>query len=213
MPSKRKVEVRVIGQPLGRATRWMAMLLLGATAGSLATMQAQAQDPDKFHFSSPEVAVTYDVERAKISPINCGCFWFQGGSVDVAVPFYKGWSIAGSFEGAHASNIQPGVDSNKLSYLAGPRYTVGKRANIFGEALFGGVHGFDSIFPAPGAATSSANSYAMQFGGGVDIPLGGGLGLRAVQVDYVRTALPNNGTNTQNDLHLAFGISYRFNKK
>jgi hypothetical protein len=219
MPSKVKckIVVRVLGmQPWGVATLCVSALLLGAFA---AATPAAAQAKATVNRSSTEVAITYDLERAKVEAVSCGCFWLQGGSVSGAVPIYKGWSIAGSFAGAHASNIKPGVDSNKLSYLAGPRYTLdtSRRSahslRVFGEALFGGAHGFGSIFPSGSGVTSSANSYAMQLGGGVDVPLGSGFGLRAVEADYVRTGLPNNGTNTQNDLRLAFGLSYRFNKK
>ena len=33
-------------------------------------------------------------------------------------------------------------------------------------------------------------------------------GVRLLQADYVRTTLPNAAANTQNDLRLAFGITY-----
>ena len=31
-------------------------------------------------------------------------------------------------------------------------------------------------------------------------------GVRLLEADYVRTSLPNNASNTQNDLRLAFGV-------
>jgi hypothetical protein len=36
-----------------------------------------------------------------------------------------------------------------------------------------------------------------------------GFGLRALQLDYVRTSLPNASTNSQNDFRLGLGITYR----
>jgi hypothetical protein len=220
--SSRKMAIHGIAYPLresaiGRAISIPVFLLVLAVAPLRAAAQ---QSPDKVHFGSPVVALTYDLERAKIAGAGCGCFWLQGGSAEVAVPFYRGFGVAASFSGEHASNIQPGVDLSKLSYVAGPRYTFdtlrGRRATgvqIFGEALFGGAHGFDSIFPVNGAVAATANSYAMQIGGGMDIALRNGLGVRAFELDYVRTGLPNNGSNTQNDLRLAFGLSYRFRRK
>ena len=213
MPSKMKFAVKAIGgQPLRSCMTLIAALLLGAMAASA---PAAAQRTSKnLHLGSPVVAVTYDLERARTAAIGGSGFWLQGGGVDVDVPFYRGLSLVGSFSGAHASNIQPGVNLSKLTYLDGPRYTLsGSRFQIFGEGLFGGAHAFDGIFPATGGATPTANSYAIQLGGGVDIPLRNGFGVRALELDYVRTGLPNNGTNSQNDLRLAFGLSYHFNHK
>ena len=217
MPSKKKIAIDAIAtQPLRGRMTWIAALLLGTMAAS-AQMSAQARPPDKPRFDAPEIAVTYDLERAKIANIGCGCFWLQGGSVDLSVPLYKGLGVAGRFGGGDASNIKPGVNLSEFSYLAGPRYTFGGSrwhgTEMFGEALFGGAHGFNSIFPTGGGVASTANSYAMQFGGGLDVRLSKSFGLRAFELDYVRTALPNNGTNTQNDLRLAFGLSYSFNRK
>jgi len=211
MSSKREFAVATIGkQPLRNRMIGIAALLLGI---GCAPVQATAQQQSP-GLRSPVVAVTYDLERAKTATNGGSGFWLQGGGVDIAFPVYKAFSIAGSFSGEHASNIQPAVNLGKLSYLAGPRYTLGSpRFQVFGEGLFGGAHGFDSIFPATGGVTPTANSYAMQLGGGLDIPLGNGFQVRAFEAHYVHTALPNNGTNSQNDLRLAFGVSYRFHQK
>jgi len=216
MPSKRKIAIEAAGtQPLCGRMTWTTALLLGALA-ACGQSSAQQRGPEKADIGGPEVAVTYDLERAQIANAGCGCFWLQGGSVEFAMPFYRGLGVAASFGGEHAWNIQPGANLSKLTYLAGPRYTFGGAGlhapHLFGEALFGGAHGFDSIFPSSGGVTPTANSYAMQFGGGMDLGLSSGFGLRAFEVDYVRTALPNNGSNTQNDLRLAFGLSYSFKR-
>jgi len=188
---------------------WLAALLLAAMA---AASHAAAQD--KFHFGAPVITLTYAPEEAKAAGVSCGCFWLQGGAADVAFPLYKGLSVAAAFTGADKSNITPGVNLAKIAYLAGPRYAFGSShsTQLFGEALFGAAHAFNGVFPAPGAPTSTANSFAAQIGGGLDIGLTKGFALRALQIDYVRTALPNNGANTQNDLRLAVGLSYRFSR-
>jgi hypothetical protein len=164
------------------------------------------------------------MERARTATSGCSCFWLRGFGTNVAVPLYKGFGVAGNVGGGRAANIQPGVSLDKMSYLAGPRYTMnlsrahgqgatGGRAQIFGEALFGGTVGFNGTFPAPGGTATTAQSFAMQFGGGLDVAFHGGLGVRAFEADYVRTSLPNNGTNNQSDLRLAFGVSYRFHRR
>lgn len=50
----------------------------------------------------------------------------------------------------------------------------------------------------------------MQLGGGVNVALAKVYGLRVVELDYVHTNLPNNAANSQNDLRVAFGLSYRY---
>jgi outer membrane immunogenic protein len=202
MPSKTKfaIQARESHARHGYLTT-IAALLFGAMVAPV-------------HLAAQQVAITYDMERAKIAVNGGSGFWLQGGGMNLAVPIHGRFGIAASISGGHASNIRPDVNLGKVTYLVGPRYTHDfSRMQIFGESLFGGVHGFDGVFPAAAGTTSSANSYAIQLGGGLDIPLRNGFGIRAPEIDYVRTGLPNNGTNSQNDLRLAFGLSYHFNRK
>jgi outer membrane protein OmpA-like peptidoglycan-associated protein len=108
-----------------------------------------------------------------------------------------------------------GVDVNKISFLAGPRYTStawsgarDRRLQIYGQGLFGVSHGFDGLYPATGGATSSANSFALQAGGGLNLYLNRHWGVRLLEADYVRTQFPNAADDVQNDLRLAFGVTY-----
>jgi hypothetical protein len=168
-----------------------------------------------------DVAVTYTAERTKIASINCGCFWLQGGSANAAVTLFHGLGVAVNVSGGHASDIVPGIDLSKISFMAGPRYTLkthrwtgrflGEKhtTSLFGEALFGVAHGFDSVFPTSSGSQNSANAFSTQIGGGANITLLHGFGLRLLEIDYVRTQLPNGASNTQNDLRLAFGLSYQ----
>jgi hypothetical protein len=146
-------------------------------------------------------------------------FWFKGGAADAAVTFKSGMGIAVSLTGDHASNVSPGVDANKITYLAGPRYAWtawqghataadNRRLQIFGQGLFGWTHGFNGYYPAIPAATSSAKSLAMQAGGGLNYYLTRNFGLRLLEADYVRTALPNAAANIQNDLRLSAGVTW-----
>ena len=170
---------------------------------------------------SSDLSVTYSLERAKVAPGGCGCFWLQGAGLDAAATFWNGLGVAASFTGEHAGNIAPGVDVNRIVFTAGPRYTytawkIGTAANdkrqlqIFGQGLFGYVHGFGGVYPAPGGVTSSAGSLAIDAGGGLNLFFTKRLGVRRLEAEYVRSALPNNASNTQNDMRLSFGFVYHF---
>jgi hypothetical protein len=196
-------------------TFWRIAVLAGVLSLSPVTQAQQTFRP-----LSVDLAVTYTAERAKIASTGCGCFWLQGGSVNGAVRVFRGLSVAANLTGEHSSGFGTGVDLNKLAFMAGPRYTLDTRrwtdhwsgerhkTSVFGEALFGIAHGFDSVFPTTSGIESSANSFSMQLGGGLNIRLAKRFGLRALEIDYVRTSLPNGAGNTQNDLRLAAGVSY-----
>jgi len=194
-----------------------SVLLVGAAM--MGGTVAVAQNVKAFGRSgvSGDVAVTYVLERAKLQPSNCGCFWLNGSGIDAGVTLYKGFGIAGNLTGVVAnSNLPTGEGLDKISYMAGPRYTYRwkkwRPAQVFGEALFGGVHAFNSVFPRTGSASTSASAFSMQTDVGVDISFYKRFSVRAFDVGYVYTQLPNNGSNSQNDLRLAAGLSYHFGR-
>jgi hypothetical protein len=164
---------------------------------------------------STDLAVTFATERSELAPGQC-CFWFKGGGADAAFTLWKGLGIAASLTGDHASNATPGLDANKITFLAGPRYTwtspVGNvnkpRLQLFGQGLFGGAHGFDGLYPTSTGVTPTASSFAVQAGGGLNVLLTKHFGLRLVEADYIRTAFPNGYDNTQTGVRLAFGATY-----
>jgi hypothetical protein len=101
-----------------------SVLLCGVLMTAAAAAHAQQAHHDLLPgIASADVALTYNLEQAKIASSNCGCFWLNGASAEVAVPVFRGFSAAGNFGGAAASNITPGVSLSKFSYVFGPRYT------------------------------------------------------------------------------------------
>jgi hypothetical protein len=198
-----------------------SLLLAGAGLFASIGIWAQVTASATSHSSvSADVGVTFSLERAQIVPGRC-CFWLQGGGVDAAATFWKGLGVAASVTGDHSTEPLPGVDVNKLTFLAGPRYTHAvwtgqadaadeRRLQIFGQALFGGVRGFNGLYPAPGGATTRADAFALEAGGGLNLYFSRRAGLRLAEVEYVRTGLPNNGSNVQHDLRLAFGLTFHF---
>jgi hypothetical protein len=205
-------------------TRWIRSGVFLACACLLAGTAAWAQknpaSPPKSQVST-DLSVTYSLEHAKLSPGSCGCFWLQGAGVDATVSFWKGLGLAASFNGEHAGNAAPGVDVNKIDFTAGPRYTYTawrghatatdqRRLQVFGRTLFGYMHGFNGVYPASGGVVSSAGSFAFEGGGGLNLFFTRKLGVRLIQVEYVRSSLPNNASNAQNDVRLSFGLVYHF---
>jgi hypothetical protein len=195
------------------------LLLVSVSLLMSASAWAQGGNQVKPALGSLDLAVTFTPERAQIAPGQCGCFWFEGGGIDANVNLQKGISAVGSFTGEKASSVQPGVDVNKTTFLGGGRYTyslwtsLGKsrqksNVQIFGEGLFGGAHAFNSVFPSGSTVVSSANSFALETGGGIDVFFSRSFGVRLLEADYVRTTLPNAFSNAQNDLRLGAGVVY-----
>ena len=201
-----------------------AAVLLGASV-LIPTFTLMAHAQQSSSPLSADLAVTYTTDRSKIATVDCGCFWMQGGSFDAAVPVFRGLGVAANLTGEHSASITPGVDLSTLTFAAGPRYTYSttrwtrhvprlKRAtSVFGEALFGSAHGFDGVFSTSSGVKNSTNALAMQFGGGVNVSLMRGFGVRAIELDYVRTNFRNFATNTQNDLRIAVGVTYHVGER
>jgi peptidoglycan-associated lipoprotein len=191
------------------------------TAAGAWGQQKAMEEKATWKLSSIDMAVTFAPERAQ--QVGSGsAFWFEGGGVDAAAMYKNGLGIGVALNGERSSNVAPGVDLNKITFLAGPRWAVwsghagqGKQAkplHLFAEGLVGSAHAFNSMFPSPNQAATSANALAVQAGGGLNLELSPHYGLRLAQIDYVRTAFANNGSGSQNDLRLAFGFTVRIGR-
>ncbi|MGC2160912.1 MAG: hypothetical protein WA634_03290 [Silvibacterium sp.] len=160
-----------------------------------------------------EIAVDYSYLRANQSPGQCGCFSMNGGNAEIAFHNYRWFSTVADVSGARTGSIDNGSEGLSLiSYTAGPRFTypIRHRYAPFAQALFGGVHGFDSYFPVASGSTGAANGFAMLAGGGLDLRVKSYMTIRAMQADYFLMHLPNGVNNRQNNLRLSAGIVFRF---
>jgi hypothetical protein len=82
------------------------------------------------------------------------------------------------------------------------------RIKPFVQGLAGFAHGFDSSFPdKAGFIQSTANSFALLAGIGVDLKYRKHLSFRLIQADYGYTRLPNLAGNDQNLLRISSGIT------
>jgi len=146
----------------------------------------------------------------------CGCFALEGFAADAAWRFdalrlgrHIGLGIAADLSVAHTGNEGSAPYGLTLTTLAaGPRFHLpGHRIKPFAQALFGFAHGSGSAFPQGNGFIDSANSFALDIGGGADYAVHPRLSVRLLQLDYLRTGLPNGSTNWQNNLRIGVGLT------
>lgn len=200
------------------AKTWAAIVVaIMATALPAASLEAQAapSSAGSKHSSATsglDVAITYNATLSNV--LSGSSFWMQGGSVEVEGRFYRGLGVVADIAGMDAANINSsGVNLDLVTATFGPRYTWAPkhtRYAVFGQALAGEAFGFNSVFPNPTGATSTSYSLAAEAGGGFDVALSPHLALRAVEANWLRTQLPNSGSNVQNNLRLGAGFVFHF---
>ena len=168
-----------------------------------------------------DLGLTYTYKMAKVASTTGPFFGLNGGSIDGVYwlgPKAYNLGVAFDFSGETASNIRPGVNLSQVSIVAGPRYTLWKYkapgrfsgVNVYGQALLGYVHGFNSIFPSGTTISTSANSFALQTGAGVNLPICKKWGVRLFEADYVYSRLSNSAGNYQAGVRFSGGATYRF---
>jgi len=159
-----------------------------------------------------DVGVTYIAQRS-LQVNTDQNFWMQGGSIELGADAWKGLGIAADVTGTHTGSIgNGGVPLSLVTTTFGPRYRwhSEKKISLYGQTLIGIANAFDSVFANPAGADSSASSFALQIGGGVDYRVSGHFAIRALDAGWLRTQLPNSANNTQNTLRLGAGIVVGF---
>lgn len=171
---------------------------------------ATAQKPA----NTMDASAIFSEVRANAPVGGCGCFWMAGGTGEFSFPVWRNFSAVIEAGGQHTGHI-PGSNTSLslVSGMGGLRMRAPNHTEFqpFARALFGGVHGFDSYFPAPVGKlpTSYDTSFAMAIGGGVDIPVSKHIWIRAVQADYFYSELRNVQGNQQNQFRIGAGIVLR----
>ena len=176
----------------------------------LLALAALAQKPK----NTLDATVMFTELRANAPVGGCGCFWMSGGTGEIAIPIWRNFSAVAQVNGQRTGNIPDfNVGLSLLNGLGGLRMRVPTHTLLqpYGQALFGGVHGFDSYFPAPVGKlpTSYDTSFAMAIGGGVDLAVSRHIWIRAVQADYHYSELRNLQGNRQNQFRFGAGIVFR----
>ena len=119
------------------------------------------------------------------------------------------------------------ASGNLFTYQFGPQIKkhTGK-FQPFGEALFGAahsnayatlVHCVENQGCTTGSGNGSNNGFAMQYGGGLDIPLTKTIQIRPVEVDYLYTHFGSNhvagASASQNNFKYVAGVNFTFGNK
>jgi outer membrane immunogenic protein len=177
---------------------------------SLTTAAVAQQKPS----NTIDGSITFSELRANAPVGGCGCFWMAGGMGEISYPVWGNFSAVAEVAGhttGHIPDFNTGL--SLLSGMGGVRLRVPNHTRFqpFAQALFGGVHGFDSYFPAPVGKlpTSYDTSFALAVGGGLDVTISKHVWIRALKADYNYSALRNLQGDNQNQLRIGAGILFR----
>jgi outer membrane protein OmpA-like peptidoglycan-associated protein/opacity protein-like surface antigen len=195
--------------------RGTALKVLTLVIGSLAVSGALAQSKPQFKLLDAtryDFSAGYSNIRANAPPGECQCFDLNGGFVSGSVHLTDWLRIAGEFTGGHRDKISPlGQGLTLTTFTAGPQISHRfRRFRPYGEVLVGGAHGSDSYFPSQTSSSTSASSFAISTGGGLDYKLNPRVSVRAFDVQYLRTTFPNGMNNEQNQLMMGAGLVVKF---
>jgi hypothetical protein len=115
------------------------------------------------------------------------------------------------------------ASGNVFTYMFGPQFKKHSgKLQPFGEALFGAAHtnAYATILTDEGKLVSgngNNNGFAMEFGGGLDIPLTKTIQFRPVEVDYLATHFGANHIANysawQNNFKYVAGVNFTFGGK
>jgi opacity protein-like surface antigen len=114
----------------------------------------------------------------------------------------------GDFTGT-AGSLKFDTSLHRFTYVFGPQFNFhpNDKVKVFVHPLFGGVHDTTKTTFGTMSVSSSANAFAMQLGGGVDVRVTPHVSVRIVQADYLPTHF---GGNWQNNFRISTGVVIRF---
>jgi opacity protein-like surface antigen len=151
---------------------------------------------------------------------NVNSFNLNGGVAQIAAYPVSWFGLVGEF-GLYTpgtisfSNIPATAhpSGGDFSYLFGPRISFRHGPlQPYVQGLFGGYHISAALQQTLG--TSTANTFAMAVGGGLDLKVTKHFAIRLAQVDYFLTRLnsplPTNAAFSQNNFRYSGGIVFRF---
>jgi opacity protein-like surface antigen len=147
----------------------------------------------------------------------------NGGVASFVFNFSPLWGIKSEFGdyvgngGAQlkAAGYSGNVSGNFFSYMFGPQIKKHSgKFQPFGQALFGAAHSgtqaqlYEIINGLPTSGGSSNNTFAMEFGGGVDFPVSPHVQIRPADIDYLYTRFSTSKVSaSQNNFKYALGLT------
>ncbi len=190
-------------------------LVMSALSLAPVPLSAQSSAPAPTTLSKLDLGLTYSAKFIKVNETSGPWQVVNGVSADGVYnlgPRFRHFGLAADLTYESSDAIKPGVNLKQFTVVAGPRYTLKSKAGatFYAESLFGYVHAFNSVFPSGQTVSSTANSFAMQAGGGASLPFNKTFGWRIFALDYIGTWLPNNSDNYQGDIRVSTGLTFHF---
>ena len=183
-----------------------SMGLALTAAGTATAQQASASVPQV------EVSGDYSYVRANGSS-SAGAFNLNGGSGSLAYNVTEHFGLVADFGAYRFHGLPPGLDSTMYTYLFGPRLTIRRFSRVapFAQVLLGGGR----LNANAVGVSAGENGFAMAVGGGLDVPFGRHLAIRALQTEYLLTRFDRSdgSSATQNNLRVSAGIVFHFGSR
>jgi Outer membrane protein beta-barrel domain len=193
----------------------------------LLSMAAFAQD----EYPKIEVPVGFSFVNVHPNITQLTSFNVFGGGGGFVYNFSNWVGIKADFfgytQGSGQKLIQDGqllgnVSGNVFTYMFGPQIKKHSgKFQPFGEALFGAAHtnlaaNVCKLEGGCGSGSGSNNGFAMEFGGGLDIPITKTIQFRPVEVDYLGTHFGSNHvagySAWQSNFKYVAGVNFTFGK-
>ena len=121
------------------------------------------------------------------------------------------------------SGLNGNVQGNLFTYLFGPQVKVRLHGlHPYGQLLFGGAHSnvygnafktlCQPVTPCSLSGAPASNTFAMEFGGGLDIPITKTISFKPAEIDYLLTRFSNplSGRNNQSNFRYSAGVIFTF---
>ena len=202
--------------------KWI--LLLGFVF--LLSMTAFAQEYPKVEVPVGFSFVNVHPNQAGITSFNVfgggGAFVYNFSSLFGIKADFMGYTQGSGQKFYQDGTLVGNVSGNLFTYMFGPQIKKHSgKLQPFGEALFGAAHtNLDAnVCKLEGCASGngSNNGFAMEFGGGLDIPITKTIQLRPVEVDYLATHFGSNHvagySAWQNNFKYVAGVNFTFGGK
>ena len=194
----------------------------------LLTMTAFAQDEyPKFEVPVGFSFINVHPNQAALTSFNV--FGGGGGFVYNFTPLFGiKADFMGYTQGTGQKLIENGqilgnVSGNLFTYMFGPQIKKHSgKFQPFAEGLFGAAHtnldaNLCKLEGGCGSGSGNNNAFAMEFGGGLDIPITKTIQFRPVEVDYLYTHFGSNhiagASASQNNFKYVAGVNFTFGGK
>jgi len=193
----------------------------------LFTLGASAQEYPKFEVPVGFSMVNVHPNQAALTSFNVfgggGGFVYNFSSIVGIKADFMGYTQGSGQKLSQNGEFLGNVSGNLFTYMFGPQFKKHSgKFQPFGEALFGAAHtNLDAnICKLEGNCASGSgnnNGFAMEFGGGLDIPITKSIQIRPAEVDYIGTHFGANHVANysawQANFKYVAGVNFTFGGK